>query len=147
MISWLIGGESPSWDYLRDLFQDVENAAVYVNSSNVVEVVKVSDLSPFHSQVTVLIHPMNVKFLRPIFIKLKGYVTFPLARLRDVRELVERRNWRAIEYYHDWEFMGSWILYDCEDCEEAQRAHLSVDFNDEKAKEMHLEIWKSKNQV
>ncbi|BCS92681.1 hypothetical protein L3N51_02088 [Metallosphaera sp. J1] len=142
MISWLLGSKLPEWEYLRDLFQDVENAAVYASQEDVVELVKMSDIDPLHSQVTVLIHPKNIEIMKVGYLKLRNYVAFPVMRLEDLRAMVSMKGWRAIEYYDSWEFQGGWILYDCVGCEEEQRKQLKIDFRDRGAVETHIRIWK-----
>ncbi|AEB95662.1 MAG: hypothetical protein QXR57_06840 [Metallosphaera sp.] len=127
MISWLLGSKVRDWAYFREMFQDFENVAVYSSAQGVIEIVKVSDLDPLHSQVTVLIHPRNLNKLVISYLKLKDYVAFPVFNLKDLRELAQRRRWRAIEYYYLWEFEGGWVLYDCKNCEDEQRLQINVD--------------------
>ncbi|MCY0862449.1 MAG: hypothetical protein OWQ52_08475 [Metallosphaera prunae] len=142
MISWLLGSKLPEWDYLRDLFQDVENVAVYVSQDNVVEIVKMSDIDPIHSQVTVLIHPKNLERMGIGYLKLREYVAFPVVDLHELRAMITRRGWRAIEYYDSWEFQGGWVLYDCVGCENEQREQLGVSLRDPKASLKRIEIWR-----
>ncbi|AWR99138.1 hypothetical protein [Metallosphaera hakonensis] len=144
MISWLVGSQVPTWEYMRDLFEDVENVAVYANQNNVVELIKMSDIEPLHSQVTVLIHPKNIGLLKPAYLKLRDYVAFPVFDLSVLRRLVSKKSWRGIEYYYQWEFQGGWALYDCRECESKQRAHLDVNPTDPEAEKKHLEILSSK---
>ncbi|MCI2415215.1 MAG: hypothetical protein MPF33_08270 [Candidatus Aramenus sp.] len=140
MISWLIGSKAESWYYLKELLQDYRNVGVYVNEEGEIELVKVSDLDDFFLPTGVLIHPRNLRYLKPFYLKLEKYVAFPLFDLRAIRKLVERKGWRAVEYYLGEEFQGGWVVYDCEGCEEKQRLHLEVGKVGDPV-EVHLQIY------
>jgi len=68
MISWLTGVRNPSWEYLRDLFQDHRGVAVYTNAEGEVEIVKVSDHPTMYGPTSVLIEsqePGEIEGLLP----------------------------------------------------------------------------------
>ncbi len=142
MISWLIGSKAESWYYLEEMLQDYRNVGVYVNEEGEIEMVKVSDIDDFFLPTGVLIHPRNLKYLKPFYLKLEKYVAFPLFDLKAIRRLVERKGWRAVEYYQGEEFQGGWVVYDCDKCIEKQRLHIEA-WNSGQPLEAHLRIYES----
>lgn len=142
MISWLTGVKRPSWEYLRDLFQDHEGAAVYTNENEEVEIVRVSDHPTLYGPTSVLIDPRNLRRLKVAFIKNPDMVLFPVMSEEGVKYVTNLRGWRAVEYFDGSEFLGAWVGYDCENCEERQRLHLQVDLSSPSSVQEHLRIWK-----
>ncbi|AWR96445.1 hypothetical protein DFR86_02025 [Acidianus sulfidivorans JP7] len=128
MLSFLIGSPAPSWYDLKDMFQDYSNVAVYVNDDNNIEMIKVSDIDDFFLPTSVLVDPEYLKKMHVYYLKMRKYVAFPTFNLQVVRYLVQLKRWRAIEYYSEDHFKGSWVLYDCEGekCEEKQIKHLKI---------------------
>ncbi|MFP3347171.1 MAG: hypothetical protein RXR17_07055 [Sulfolobaceae archaeon] len=146
MLSWILGSPAPSWHYLRDMFEDYRNVAVYLDSKGKVELVKVSDLDEFHTPTSVLVNGYYLLTLKPYYIKMKKFVAFPTTRLKVVKELLKNYGWRAMEFYYGEQFLNAWVVYDCEDCEERQRLHLEVneeELKDEELIKKHLDIYRS----
>lgn len=146
MISWLIGSPPPPWHYLRDLFQDYGNVAVYLNAYGNIEIVKVSDIDEFHTPTSVLISGYHLLTLKPYFLKLRKYVAFPTRRLSVIRTLIKQPHWRSMEYYYKEDFLVGWVLYDCHECYEKQRLHLEIEednLTDEEIIQKHLKIYNS----
>jgi hypothetical protein len=141
MISWLTGVRNPSWEYLRDLFQDHRGVAVYTNAEGEVEIVKVSDHPTMYGPTSVLIDPRNLGRLKVSFLKLEDMVVFPLMNQEGVKALLNFRGWRAVEYFEGDQFLGAWVGYDCEVCEERQRSHLNVDPFSPSSVNEHLRIF------
>ncbi|MEM0131932.1 MAG: hypothetical protein QXW30_05015 [Saccharolobus sp.] len=146
MISWLIGSRVLPWSYLEDIFADYNNVAVYTDFNDVIQLVKVSDINEFYTQFSVLLHAKYFKQYNLYYIKLKNYVAFPTVYEDVVDALVNLNGWRAIKYYYSDEFLGAWLLYDCIECREKQRAHLEANKNSKSSKELieaHLKIYNS----
>ncbi|WP_338599439.1 hypothetical protein V6M85_09935 [Sulfolobus tengchongensis] len=146
MISWLLGSEAPSWSYLSDLFQDYRNVAVYTDHNNIIQIVKVSDIDEFYTQFSVLVHAKYFKSYNLYYIKLQRFVTFPTIYEEVANYFINLKGWRGIKYYYNDEFLGAWLLYDCYNCKEKQRAHLEINRSSKIIDELikaHLRIYNS----
>ncbi len=146
MLSWLIGSPSPPWTDLDDIFEDYRNVAIYVDDQEIVQLVKVSDIDDFYSQFSVLIHPKYFKKYKVYYLKMEKYVAFPTTSENIIKFLVNLKGWRGIRYYYNDEFLGGWVLYDCERCREKQRTHLSFKEEERSFSEVinfHLKIYNS----
>ncbi|BDC00194.1 hypothetical protein [Saccharolobus caldissimus] len=145
MLSWLLGSPALPWSDLEDIFQEYNNVAVYIDNGGLIQMIKVSDIDEFYTQFSVLIHPKYFKTYKLYYIKLRKFVAFPTLREDLADYLISLKGWRGIKYYYSDEFLGAWILYDCINCRDKQRAHLQID---EKGKlkdivNRHLEIYNS----
>lgn len=145
MLSFLLGSPAPPWYDLKEMFEEHRNVAVYTDSNGNIVMIKVSDIDEFFFPTTVLAHPAYLRRLKVYYLKMAKYVAFPIFSLNALRKLVENKNWRAMEFYVQEEFVGGWVLYDCEGekCEGKQISHLAINpfSSDSEVIASHLKIY------
>lgn len=130
MISWLLGSTPPSWKELDEIFKDYISAIVYVNKEGKIDTIKISDVLQYYYSASVFVRPKYLRILKPIYIKHPNFVAFPTLNENVYKNLIKYAKWRAYIDYQNNEFLGAWILYDCnidgDLCREKQYFHIQI---------------------
>ncbi|BBD71773.1 hypothetical protein HS1genome_0162 [Sulfodiicoccus acidiphilus] len=136
MLSWIVGTKFSSWSEMSDIFADYRNAAVYVDSEDIIQMIKVGEFDDFYTQYSVLLSPSYLKRLRVRYLKMMTYAAFPVFDQEIYESMVYLPKVKGRASYGKVGFEGGWIVYPCEGCQEAQRLHLELHLSAEKQLEI-----------